>query len=177
VSLIPNRVAMTFRPRQRVDQLHYGLGNEVGGGLCGAFLAAGRGGSSIPTRSRTPTAAMSAKKRAFSLSPRYNLPPGSVWGLCIAGKQSARNSPNAAMGADHGRLSRALTLRSVIEGCEVELGEAHGVDEDVQRRDPARLDGCCGNRVDLSVAERHPAGCAVDERGPHVETEASKVCP
>jgi hypothetical protein len=95
------------------------------------FFAAGRGGSSIPTRSRTPTATMLAKKRTFNCHRATT----SLRLLC--GESHRRKTEHAQIARTLRRarttvgLWPALSLMSVIEGCEVELGEAHGVDEEL----------------------------------------------
>jgi hypothetical protein len=53
---------------------------------------------------------------------------------------------------------------SGVEGREVEAGEPGGVAEDVHGRDPPVLQREGGDREDLSVEERDPAGRAVDVR-------------
>jgi hypothetical protein len=58
-----------------------------------------------------------------------------------------------------------------VEGCEVETGEAGGVEEDVHGRDPPLPQREGGDRVDIAVEQRDPAGRAVDKRGPRDQAE------
>src|SRR5215218_631389 len=60
---------------------------------------------------------------------------------------------------------------SGVEGCEVEAGEACGVEEDVHGRDPPVPQREGGDRVGFPVEQCDPAGRAVDKRGPRDEAE------
>jgi hypothetical protein len=58
-----------------------------------------------------------------------------------------------------------------LERGELELLQALGVGDEVQRHDPATAYECCADGEEPSLARGGPAGGAVDERGPDDEVE------